>query len=244
MPVSSKRDKSSLADALDGKPCSPTPSIVVAVVTVAAGAMARLLREREEPQLARLASALIPGDDAFVALRLLADCCCCCRSALVWYDAVRRRGPRTLDIRPSPGDSASIGVEAGGGIASAGGLIATGVSAVVGVPFTVEGPEEPFWNGGIRPDDSLEVVEIRDALEPGRRGEPCFRDVGSACGGDEILEADAGVALGGVVGKGKGISIGRGESVSGGGSCDGGDAGGGTNGVAIGEGVRVSTGEC
>jgi len=136
--------------------------------------------ESDEPQIARFASALIapvllpplvPLVLAFATRRVAGDVGTA--GALVaWYDAVRRRAVlRTLAIRPSLDDSIgdSIGLSGGPASSVSGGLVLAGVRAVVGVPFAVDGPDGPLANG------SREVVEIFEAREPERRGEPCFR---------------------------------------------------------------------
>lgn len=43
--------------------------------------------------------------------------------------------------------------------------------AVVGLALFVDDPEETLPNGAIRPPENLDVVERREAREPGRKGD-------------------------------------------------------------------------
>lgn len=89
-----------------------------------------------------------------------------------WCDAVRRRLDKNCDI-PSENDS-----DGDGGAARNAGSDENGpaesmgsASAVVAAAFTVAGELVTVANVGGRADDILDVVESRDAREPGRNGE-------------------------------------------------------------------------
>jgi hypothetical protein len=57
------------------------------------------------------------------------------------------------------------------------GISACSVSAIVGAAFAIGEPATPPTRLGPRPTENLEVADIREAREPGRRGEeitgPC-----------------------------------------------------------------------
>jgi hypothetical protein len=144
------------------------PSAVA--VVGAAVILIRFLRDSDALQFARLARALMLLPVPLAALRLplalLVD------AGVSAIDAVRRLVLlRTLAISPSPADSAGDGMSSAVSV-WAGLAAGAGVKAVVGVAFTLEVPDVPFAKGGIRPEDN----EIRDARDPGRIGDPCFRE--------------------------------------------------------------------
>lgn len=45
------------------------------------------------------------------------------------------------------------------------------VKAIVGAAFPLGEPDEPDPRAGMRPPENLEVVDRRDAREPGRKGD-------------------------------------------------------------------------
>jgi cyclophilin family peptidyl-prolyl cis-trans isomerase len=93
----------------------------------------------------------------------------------MWYDVVLRLFIRLFAI-PSDIDPSGDGVlESPKGFPSPdeGEDETSGcsVSAVVGAAFGIEEPLTPPTRGGTRPIENLEVVDMREAREPGRSGE-------------------------------------------------------------------------
>lgn len=102
-----------------------------------------------------------------------------------WYDDGRRRFINNCDI-PSESDSdGDGGPPTDAGSDENGTAVNMGsVSAVVATAFTVVGELVTVASVGGRAEDILDVVESRDAREPGRNGED-VRGCGTAVGGAE-----------------------------------------------------------
>jgi hypothetical protein len=180
------------------------------------------LRPNETPQLlAKFASVLLAvmvglvGPAVAVLVLVLSDMEVGARGDArgTWYDEVLRRlCLRTFD---TPSDIESSGEGVVGllnGFASAeegdDESISCSARAVVGGAFVPEEPDEALPRGGMRPTENREVVEMRDAREPGRKGE---LSAGAWWGMEPVWwDGEAGEAGGGGDVGGDGVLLGDG----------------------------------